>query len=129
MKMDRDSAAGKTKFSLSKRTDRLFRSPPVIKRAIGHGIAVRKKRGGIVINYRHTNFVQLRRDLGEPLVAKHVPSRGLVSAIDVSAAPQSSFFGGNRIDNHSPNGFSSRRVEPADQQQNGTLHFADCLEA
>src|SRR5205823_11142377 len=114
---------------LSKRPGRLLRPPAIIKRAIGHWITIRKKRRRIVIDYWHADFVELHRNFAEPLVTNDITGRSFVRAIDVGAAPQSFFFSRDRIDNHSTNGFSIRRVQPADQQQNGVIHLADCLEA
>src|ERR1700686_2133877 len=102
-------------IGLSKGPGRLLRSPTVVKRAIGHWIARGKKCRRIVIHHRHTNFVQLQSNFAKPLVTARVTGRSFMRSIDISAAPESFFFGSNGIDNHAADGLSIRRVEPTDQ--------------
>src|SRR6266513_2369045 len=81
MNVDSDCAGQKMEVRLCKRPGCFLRPPSVIKRAIGHWIAIRKKRRRIVIDYWHANFVELHRNFAEPLVTNDITGRSLVRAI------------------------------------------------
>ena len=61
-------------------------------------------------------------------LSRRSPDAIVVRAIDVSASPKSAFFGRNCIDNHPAHGFGTRRVEPANQEQDRVSDFSHRLE-
>ena len=93
--MDGDRAAREAKVRLRKWPCGVVGAPAKIKRAIGHRITGWKKRGRIFVNNWNADFVQLRWNFRQPLIASDVASRGFVRAVDESPAPQTAFFGGD----------------------------------
>src|SRR5215471_11583567 len=128
MDVNGDRSRHKMKIGARERTCHYARVPAVIERAIGHWISIRKKRGCVVVHDWNPDFVKLSDSLKKPSVTGYPTRDSAFCTIDIGAAPESAFLYCNRIDNHASHGLSSRRLQPADQQQRRILEIANRAE-
>src|SRR6516225_8154071 len=128
MDVNSDRSRRKMKIGAREWTYHYARIPTVIERAIGHRIGIGKKRGSILAHDWNPDFVKLSNNLSKPSVTGCPTSNSAFCTIDISAPPESAFLCCNRIDDHASHGVSSRRVQPANQQQCRILEGANRAE-
>src|ERR1700745_3463931 len=91
------------KIRLSKRAGDLVSVPTEIQSTIGHRIAVGKNLGRVGEDQRNADLLELVSGVGQPMIARASAGSGVVSAVDVSAAPQSRLLRFHSVGNHPAN--------------------------